>query len=171
MNEVATMKQTDLLIRGMKELSSNWQNMYDYYKHMTTLGLGAILFISAFIKIDKAHSLQEIMIGLSIVAFLASILSALEVMSIMGNMMIFFSSYRALTNLIDADAGGYDEKRLAELNAKIAELGDKVEEQRVPIKRWTRATDYLFLAGVVFASIFVLVPTFNKLMIAVGISK
>ena len=165
------MKSTDILSRGVKELSSNWKNMYDYYKHLTTLGLGAILFISAFFRADKASTFQEITIGVSIFAFLASICFALEVMTKMGNMMIYYSSVQALTNLIDADVEEENEKRLVELKDKITELVDKIGKEDKPIKRRAKAGDYFFLAGVVSASIFVLAPAINKLLTAVGILK
>jgi len=163
------MKDTDVLVRGVKELSSSWPNIYDYYKHMTTLDLGAVLFISAFINPDKAGAFKETIIGVSVLAFLASICCALQVMTKAGNMTIYYSSIQALANLIDVEDG--NEGRLIELKNKITGLVDKVAKEDKPIKKWMKAAEYSFLAGVISASIFVLAPAFNRFLTAVGLLK
>lgn len=167
------MQEPDKLIRGVKELSSNWQTTYDYFKHLTTLGLGAILFISAFLRSDKASVVQEISIALSILAFLACIWCSLMVMTILTNMMLYYSGVQSLIELVDVDFK--DETKNAEhatkLENKVMELVDKVEKAEPGLKKRTKLAQKLFLAGVVLASIFVLLPILNKLLIVCGILK
>ena len=107
------MKVTDSLVSGVKELGSTWPIMYDFFKHLTTLSLGAILFISAFLRFDRASVIQEISIAISVLAFLASIWTSLTVMAQLGDMMIYYSGIQALTKFTDVLDGNdkEDQKR------------------------------------------------------------
>jgi hypothetical protein len=163
-------KGIETLVGGVRDLSSNWQNAYDYHKHLTTLGLGAILFISAFYKTGIINSAPEILIALSILAFLLSMLSSLEVMQILGNMMIYYSGIQSLTTLLGLYNEGQNDhvSEVNDIKAKILELTDKSEGGSKKLDLWVRLTKWSFLSGVIFAACFVLIPTLKKVLMFFG---
>ena len=167
------MKETAFLVDGVKELSTNWQTMYDYFKHVTTLSLGALLFISAFLKNDKTSVIQEISIMFSVLAFLACIWTSLMVMTNLGNMMLYYSGIQGMARLSEAcdkDDKDYLEQ-ITKIKNKVLELVDKTDQEEPKLKKWTRATRRLLLTGGVFSSIFVLSPIIYKLLVAIGVLR
>lgn len=156
------MKEDERLIKGLQLLGSAWPILYDYYKHITTLSLGAILFISAFLTRDNLNTVQSIFIGLSIIGFLISMVLSLKVMKLFSDLIGLYSSIQAITNLgaddISDAESEIDSERMIKARNKVEYLVDDTGKKTRSLNIWIPKIWAAFLAGVLFAACFILVP-------------
>lgn len=155
------------IIAGSQNTLSALQLIYDYYKHITTLSLGVVLFISAFLKIGKAGGIQEVFIVISIIAFLLSIVFSLKIMKYISSIMNYSSSTQGFAQLIDAsELLGVDQqkKELTKLGIQMNALMEMSYQESKRLKKWIQPTWIAFVCGVIFAVCFILAPILNRLL-------
>ena len=75
----------------IEELKDVVKHQYDYYKHMTIINSGSILVIIALFEgVFKDPKGIEIII-ISIVSFVVSLVCSLEIMSMIGTLVLYFT--------------------------------------------------------------------------------
>lgn len=167
------MKIGDFFSKQFNVFLPAYQLSYDYFKHITTLSLGAILFFSAFIiktveAKDKVELSQQISILLSVVAFLLSILFSLTIMKYISKSVNTFATVGDWTHLFDQSTELSDEKRRDEELQKVGKLiQDKLARLDKDIKiaqKWIKPAWFAFLFGVIFAILYIAAPIVSAIL-------
>jgi hypothetical protein len=156
----------ELILKGSQNTLTALQLTYDYYKHITTLSLGVVLFISAFLKTSNAGGLREVFILFSITAFLISIIFSLMIMRYISKILSYSSSAQGFSQLIDASSLLEPQKQLEELKKIGVQMNafmDKSMGEAKLLQKWIIPTWSAFLCGVIFAVLYIVSPIFYRL--------
>ncbi len=148
----------EIIQKGSEDTITSLQLIYDYYKHITTLSLGVILFISAFLKIGRVNDLQSIFIMISIIAFLLSIVLSLWIMHLIGRVLSYQVGSQAHAQLIDKTSLLPIEKQLEELKKIGIEMNTQISAALTEAKKTRKLikpTWVAFLFGAVFVVLYI----------------
>ncbi|MBP7705817.1 MAG: hypothetical protein KA243_01075 [Candidatus Aminicenantes bacterium] len=92
---------------------------YDFYKHLTTLCLGAILFMAAFLGREITVHVQRISIILAVFFFLISLCVSVFIMTDIGDIVTNAWALQAAAVSIDKDKDRNSRDQIAGLQKRI----------------------------------------------------
>lgn len=135
------------IIESLEKLKEVQRIQYDYFKHQTTLSIGSILIIVAFL--EKVFSTPEciVLALISIISLALCLIGSLWILPETTNIIMYITGIRIAK-------AGEDEKQANVLNEKInASLGN--------INKYSWFTRITFLLGIVMFLIFSFINFIN----------